>query len=134
MKYVLDFKDYCTKVNSDEKDYNESFYRYYIIDCNNERVASVWFSQMENSGNIYSVSVRLINHLDEKFDIHISYERDKYYPVKYEISMYQNRFCNDEELKNHIKNLQLVNLIAHTIMDIFKEEEHLNKYIKGRNS
>lgn len=131
MKYVLDFKDYCTKVDSDEKDYNESFYRYYILDCDNERVATIWFGQMEDSGNIYSVSIRLINHFNEKFDIYISHKRDDYYPTEYEVIAYQDRFHNDEEMKSHIKNLQLVNLIAHTAMDIFKEEEHTQKYTKG---
>ena len=37
MKYVLDLKDYVTKLNSEEKDYNETFYRYYVLDCNDEK-------------------------------------------------------------------------------------------------
>lgn len=36
MKAVLDLKDFCTKGwNTDEKDYNELFYRYNIVSDNN---------------------------------------------------------------------------------------------------
>ncbi len=132
MKYVLDLKDYVTKLDSDKKDFNESFYRYYILDCDDERVATVWFGQMNDNGHIYSVSVNLINHFGEKFDIFV--KTKDYYPNSYEINIYQNRFTDDNGMKSHIKNAQLTNLIAHTIMDIFKEQEHLNKYLKGRNS
>ena len=131
MKYVLDLKDYVTKLDSEEKDYNESFYRYYILDCDNERVATVWFSQMEDSGNIYSVSIRLLGTFEAKFDLFITHNDESSYPNEYTIISYQARFHNDEEIKLHIKNLQLVNLIAHTAMDIFKEEEHKQKYLHG---
>lgn len=131
MKYVLDLKDYVTKLDSTEKDHNEIFYRYHILDCENEKVATIWFGQMADSGNIYSVSVRLHNDFYEKFDLYISQKGDKYYPTEYEIVAYQDRFYNDEDVKSHIKNLQLVNLIAHTAMDIFKQEEHTQKYTKG---
>lgn len=131
MKYVLDLKDYVTKLDSDEKDYNESFYRYYILDCDNERVATVWFSQMEDSGNIYSVSVKLLGAFESKFDLFITHDNKSYYPNEYTVISYQDKFHNDEEIKSHIKNLQLVSLIAHTAMDIFKEEEHTQKYKKG---
>ena len=131
MKYVLDLKDYVIQLNSNEKDYNENFYRYYILDCDNEKVATVWFSQMEDSGNIYSVSIRLSCEFEAKFDLFITHNNESYYPNEYTVISYQDRFHNDEEMKSHIKNLQLVNLIAHTAMDIFKEEEHIQKYKKG---
>ena len=131
MKYVLDLKDYVTKLDSEEKDYNENFYRYYILDCDNERVATVWFSQMEDSGNIYSVSIRLLGVFESKFDLFITHYSKSYYPNEYTVISYQDKFHNDEEMKSHIKNLQLVNLIAHTAMDIFKEEEHTRKYREG---
>ena len=74
MKYVLDLKDYVTKLDSEEKDYNENFYRYYVLDCNDERVATVWFSQKEDSGNIYTISVRLLSKEFDGFDIFVTDE------------------------------------------------------------
>ena len=131
MKYVLDLKDYVTKLNSEEKDYNETFYRYYVLDCNDERVATVWFSQKEDSGNIYSVYVRILPEEFEEFDIYVTDDAHKYYPQGYEISIPHRKLSDDSEVKEYIKKLQLVNLIAHNIMDILREEEHTQKYTKG---
>lgn len=131
MKYVLDLKDYVTKLNSDEKDYNDSFYRYYILDCNDERIATVWFSQKEDSGNIYSVSVRILSDEFKGFDIYVTDDAHKYYPQGYEISIPHRKLSNDSDVKEYIKKLQLVNLIAHNVMDILREEEHTQKYTKG---
>ena len=131
MKYVLDLKDYVTKLDSEEKDYNENFYRYYILDCNDERIATVWFSQKEDSGNIYSVSVRILPKEFEGFDIYVTDDAHKYYPQGYEISIPHRKLSNDLDVKEYIKKLQLVNLIAHNVMDILREEEHTQKYTKG---
>ena len=131
MRYILDLKDYVTKLDSNEKNYNESFYCYNIIDCDDKVVAKMWFAQMEDSGNIYSVSVRLLGAFESKFDLFITHDSKSYYPNEYTVISYQDKFHNDEEMKSHIKNLQLVNLIAHTAMDILREEEHTQKYTKG---
>lgn len=131
MKYVLDLKDYVTKLDSEEKDYNENFYRYYILDCNDERVATVWFSQKEDSGNIYTVYVRLLYKEFEGFDIYVTDDAHKYYPQGYEISIPHRKLTNDSDVKEYIKKLQLANLIAHNVMDILREEEHTQKYTKG---
>lgn len=131
MKYILDLKDYVTKLNSEEKDYNETFYRYYILDCNDERVATVWFSQKEDSGNIYSVSVRILSEEFEGFDIYFTDDAHKYYPQGYEILTPRRNLSDDTDVKEYIKKLQLVNLIAHNVMDILREEEHTQKYTKG---
>ena len=131
MKYVLDLKDYVTKLNSGEKDYNENFYRYYILDCNDERIATVWFSQKEDSGNIYSVYVRILPEEFEGFDIYVTDDAHKYYPQGYEISIPHRNLSNDSEVKEYIKKLQLVSLIAHNVIDILREEEHTQKYMKG---
>lgn len=131
MKYVLDLKDYVTKLNSNEKDYNDSFYRYYILDCNDEKVATVWFSQKEDSGNIYSVSVRILSEEFNGFDIYVTDDAHKYYPQGYEISIPHRKLSDDSDVKEYIKKLQLVNLIAHNVMDILREEEHTHKYTKG---
>ena len=131
MKYVLDLKDYVTKLNSDEKDYNDIFYRYYVLDCNNERIATVWFSQKEDSGNIYSVCVRILSEEFEGFDIYVTDDAHKYYPQAYEISIPHRKLSNDSDVKEYIKKIQLVNLIAHNVMGILREEEHTQKYTKG---
>ena len=131
MRYVLDLKDYVTKLNSDKKDYNENFYRYYILDCNGEKVATVWFSQKEDSGNIYSVSIKLLPEEFEGFDIYVTDDAHKYYPQAYEISIPHRKLSDDSDVKEYVKKLQLVNLIAHNVMDILREEEHTQKYTKG---
>lgn len=131
MRYVLDLKDYVTKLHSEEKDYNENFYSYDIIDCNDKVVAKVWFAQMEDSGNIYSVSIRILPEEFEGFDIYVTDDAHKYYPQAYEISVPRRKLSNDLDVKEYIKKLQLVNLIAHNVMDILREEEHTQKYTKG---
>lgn len=131
MKYVLDLKDYVTKLNSNEKDYNDSFYRYHILDCNDEIIATVWFSQKEDSGNIYSVYIRILPEEFEGFDIYVTDDAHKYYPQAYEISIPHRKLSADSDVKEYIKKLQLVNLIAHNVMDILREEEHTQKYMKG---
>ena len=130
MKYVLDLKDYVTKFHSEQKDYNDVFYRYNILDCSDVQVATVWFSQKEDSGNIYTVSVRLSAEF-EGFDIYVTDDAHKYYPQGYEISVPHKRLSTDSDMKEYIKKLQLVNLIAHNVMDILREEEHTQKYTKG---
>ena len=131
MRYVLDLKDYVTKLHSEEKDYNENFYSYNIIDCEDKVVAKVWFAQMEDSGNIYSVSIRILPEEFEGFDIYVTDDAHKYYPQGYEISIPHRKLSDDLDVKEYIKKLQLVNLIAHNVMDILREEEHTQKYTKG---
>jgi hypothetical protein len=130
MKYVLDLRDYVTKINTDKKDTNECFYRYNILDCDDNIIAVVWFTQMEDSGNIYSVYVRILPEEFEGFDIYVTYA-DKYYPQAYEISIPHRKLSDDYDVKEYIKKLQLVNLIAHNVMDILKEKEHRQKYLLG---
>lgn len=131
MKYVLYLKDYITKLNTDKKDTNEYFYRYNILDCDDNIVAIVWFSQKEDSGNIYSIYVKILPEEFEGFHIYVTDDAHKYYPQGYEISIPHRNLSSDSDVKEYIKKLQLVNLIAHTAMDIFKEEEHTQKYTKG---
>lgn len=131
MKYILDLRDYVTKLNTDKKDTNECFYRYNILDCDDNITAVVWFSQKEDSGNIYSVYVRILPEEFEGFDIYVTDDAHKYYPQGYEISIPHRKLSDDSDVKEYIKKLQLVNLIAHNVMDILREEEHTQKYTKG---
>lgn len=128
MKYVLDMKDFCTKSpHSDEKDYNERFYRYCIVNEQGDLFAIVWFAQMVDSGNIYTVSVALKKeYLRDRFDIYIkNNDKDRgYYPERFEISVSSERLTTDN-FQQHIDALAEGYSIAHTVMEIFSDEEHL---------
>ena len=124
MKFVLDIKDFCTKINSDEKDYNIQFYRYLIYDVDNVTYATVWFSQKLDSGNIYSVSVRLKDDdMDDYFDIYIKDDNDSFYPEYFEISASSVRLTCDSFSQYKVM-LDKVYDVANTVMQIFKQEEH----------
>ena len=130
MRYVLDLKDYVTKLNSDEKDYNDSFYRYYILDCNDERIATVWFSQKEDSGNIYSVYCQLKSSKLENFGLFIDVPLDgPYKPNRYEIRI-KNPHINEENFHTIHKGLEMTRTLAHCVMSIFDNEEHTRWNIK----
>ena len=134
MKYILDMKEFCQKVpHSDEKNYNERFYRYRIEDAYGTLVALVWFSQMVDSGNIYSVSVALKKeYLRDCFDIYITngVENREFYPVRFEMSLKGERLTT-ENYHQYIYALAEGYTIAQTIMEIFKDEEHLRKHKEG---
>lgn len=121
MIYKLSLKDYCTKVNSDEKDFNERFYRYDIVDLEGNHKATVWFGQMVNSRNIYSVSVSLDMKYNEKFDLYIICPEDAYYPKEYEVVSYQDRYYNYADVDEHCRLLKEVYEIGRTIMSIFAD-------------
>ena len=127
MKYVLDMKDFCTKIHSQEKDYNEQFYRYLIYDVDNVLYACVWFTQMLDSGNIYSVSVRIRDEvMEDYFDIYIKDDNDSFYPQYFEISSSSARLKADN-FNQYKSMLDRVYEIANTVMEIFKDEEHTSK-------
>ena len=127
MKYVLDLKDFCTKINSEEKDYNEQFYRYLIYDVDNITYATVWFAQMVDSGDIYSVSVRIRDEvMEDYFDIYIKDDNDSFYPEYFEISSSSARL-KKENFNQYKDMLDKVYDVANTVMDIFKQEEHISK-------
>ena len=94
MIYKLVLKDYCSKVDSDEKDFNERFYRYDIVDLEDKHYATVWFGQMVNSKNIYTVSVSLDMKYNEKFNLYINCPSNEYYPKEYEVVSYQKSVSN----------------------------------------
>lgn len=123
MIYKLVLKDYCTKVDSDEKDFNERFYRYDIVDLEGNRYATVWFGQMVNSKNIYTVSVSLDMKYNEKFNLYITCPRDEYYPKEYEVVSYQDRYYNYADVDEHCKLLKEVYEIGRTIMSIFADAD-----------
>ena len=130
MKYVLDMKDFCTKYpHSDEKDYNEQFYRYLIMDEQGTVYAVVWFGQMVDSGNIYSVSVAIKDEeLREYFEIYVKNEDSDrgYYPERFEMSLHTARITNDN-YHCYQTCLAMGYSISNAIMEIFEDKEHTSK-------
>lgn len=135
MKAVLDLKDFCQKApNSEEKNYNEQFYRYNIVNNINEVVAVVWFAQMVDSGNIYTVSVSIKDEkLREEFEIFVTCDlpRDTYYPSKFQMGCWSKRL----DTTNFYQYQEALNrgfVIGHTVMSIFDLPEHINPYKEAR--
>jgi len=130
MQVVLDLKDFCRKApNSDERDYNEQFYRYNITDMG-EVVAVVWFAQMVDSGNIYSVSVAIkdevVRDICEVF-VRCGLSRDIYYPSDFHISLLSKRL-NTQNFDDFKMALDAAYEIVNKVMTIFDSPEHLNPY------
>lgn len=134
MQAVLDFKDFCRKApHSDERDYNEQFYRYNIMN-EGQVVAVVWFAQMVDSGNIYSVSVAIkdevVREICEIF-VQCDLPKDVYYPSNYQLSLWSKRL-NTENFDDFKMALDAGYEIANTVMTIFSSPEHLNPYKEAR--
>ena len=134
MKYVLDMKDFCQKApHSDEKNYNELFYRYNIMDME-QVVAVVWFAQMVDSGNIYTVSVAIKDEVVSKvcqIFVDCDKPRDTYYPGDFEMLLWSNRL-NTQNFDDFKMALDAGYEIANTVMTIFSSPEHLNPYKEAR--
>lgn len=126
MKYIMDMKDFCSKSpDSDEKNYNEQFYRYRIVNAQDELLALVWFTQMLDSGNIYTACVALKTELRDSFDIYVRNEdKDRgYYPKRFELSVSSQRI-NSDNYRKYTYDLAEAYSIACTVMEIFKDPEH----------
>lgn len=125
MKYVLDLKDYCTRLDSDLKDMNECFYRYNIVDDADNVLAVVWFTQMEDTGNIYSVCCRLESEKLKNFGLFISVPLDgPYRPSNYEIRI-KEPYVNEENFYRMHTGLEMARNVARCVMSIFGNEEHI---------
>jgi hypothetical protein len=125
MKYILDMRDYVTRLDSELKDMNECFYRYNIVDDINNILATVWFTQMEDTGNIYSVCCRLESEKLKDFSLSINVPIDgPYRPNNYDIKI-KNTYVNEENFYKIQTGLEMTRNIAHCIMNIFGNEEHI---------
>ena len=130
MKYILDLKDYVTRLDSDLKDMNECFYRYNIVDDMGNVLAVVWFTQMEDTGNIYSVACRLESNKLEDFGLFINVPIDgPYRPNNYDIRI-KNTYVNETNFYKIQTGLEMTRNIAHCVMSIFGNEEHIRWNIK----
>ncbi len=102
----------------------EIFYRYNI----NGNL--VWFSQMRDSGNIYSVSVRLNDYLDDYFNVWVCCDDNKlFYPNDITIEMRHSNI-KQEEVSRVVSDINYVNRLCDMIMSIFKTKEHYALWYK----
>lgn len=101
-----------------EIDNNEVFYRY-NIDGN-----LVWFTQMQDSGNIYSVSVKLNDSPDKYFKVWVKCDDNKiFYPNDIEIEM-KHSYIKPEDIGRVISDMHYIDNLCNMIMMIFKLYEH----------
>lgn len=110
---------------------NEIFYRYVVTEKDSDtHTTTVWFTQKQDFGYIYSVNVKLSDYLNKFFDIYFDIPLDgPYYPtsnnlivktkcetVKYESLLSYSNMCDT------VRNLCI------EIMKIFKDTEHYKLY------
>lgn len=119
MKIELEIKKFMEHWTG-EVDTNEIFYRY-NIDGN-----LVWFSQMQDSGNIYAVYVRLKECFNECFDVWI---HCNFYPDDIDIEV-KNSHIKQAEVERVISDINYINNLCDVIMSIFKSEEHYGLWCK----
>lgn len=124
MKYVLDLKDYVTRLDSDLKDINECFYRYNITDDADNIIATVWFTQMQDSGNIYTVSCRLLSHKLEDFNLYFNIPMNgPYMPANWYFRP-PNIGINENNFYGYTTAIEMTRNVAQCVMSIFSNEEH----------
>lgn len=128
MKYILDLKDCVTKLDTNLKDINEAFYRYRIVDNNNNDLAIAWFTQKVDTGHIYCASCRTLADKVEKFGIFFDVPLDgPYKPNSYYIKLpYQ--YVNEENYQAIQTGTEMAKNIADCIMSIFDNYEHTEGY------
>lgn len=107
-------------------DENDIFYRY-DIDGN-----LVWFSQKQDSGNIYSVSVSLKNMPNRYFDVWVKCDDNKiFYPNNIEIEM-RHAYLETEDIGRIVADIHYIDRLCDMIMSIFKMEEHYGLWYEKR--
>ena len=118
MEIILETKQSILDLDG-KPDENELFYRY-NIDGN-----LVWFAQEQKSGNIYSVSVRLTEDLEEYFDVWVSHNDSRllFYPNDITIVIKRAKI-KTEDIGKVITNINYINRLCDMIMSIFKTKEH----------
>ena len=98
------------------------FYRYNISDT------IVWFEQYQNSGHIYTVSVRPSVELEGiKFYVQDGSKHEVYYPEWVEIDV-EHTELNADQVDEYISKLKLAKEVAKVIEDIFNCPEHIDLY------
>ena len=130
MKYSLALKA-PVKTMSGEVDHNEMFHLYNITDDNFDQVlATVAFTQLQDTGNIYSARVRLSSaEVRDKATIFINEDVEGGYPASYYVALSSTRLLPNE-INSYVETLSLLSQIAECAMSVFEQEEHHSKYYK----
>ena len=127
MEVVLETKQFM-KNWDDTIDKNDVFYRY-NIDGN-----LVWFSQKQDSGNIYSVSVRLNKNPNEYFDVWVRCDDNRlFYPNDITIQMKPSRI-KQEDVDRIVSDIHYIDRVCDMIMSILKSKEHYDLWYEHHKS
>lgn len=103
---------------------NEIFYRY-NIDGN-----LVWFSQHQDSGNIYSTSIRLNDSSSKYFNVWVKCDDNKtFYPNGIELEM-KHSHLRTEDIGRVVADIHYIDRLCDAIMSIFKMDEHYGLWCK----
>jgi hypothetical protein len=107
-----------------ERDEGDIFYRYNIDGT------LVWFSQYQQNGNIYTVSVRPSKKLEDfEFYVQDDSRKEKYYPEYVEINTSHERLTV-EQIDGYVSALKYAKEIAEAIIGIFESGVHKECYDK----
>ena len=133
MNIILELKKHPIGLAGKEiKD--ELFYKYDI------EGTKVWFTQHLKTGNIYSVSISLPEHLSNIACLYVDCDsHSAYYPSSVDISLCSNKinisldaYSTDfPVLSEYIKNLEYLKELSLSILEIFKDSEHESLYMKN---
>lgn len=115
MKAILELK----KV----RDEGDIFHRYNIDGT------QVWFVQYQDSGNIYTVSVRAGDEIKEDFRFYVQdgSHNERYYPEYIEINTNHERLTIGQ-VDDYVSGLLYAKKIAKAIMELFENGEHIELY------
>jgi hypothetical protein len=105
------------------EDGSEIFYRYGINDTH-----KVWFTQMQDSGNIYSVSISAKQGVTDEFEYYASGQHtDDYYPNRF-VLRGPSRNMTVEDTGLFIEDMKRAQNILHGIQRFFETGVHALKY------
>lgn len=128
LKCVLDLSEFVTD-SKGNKLTNELFFRYHIVNDQDEVLAKVWFAQMMDTGNVYSVSILLSKELDENFSVYIESDSDDYYPQRFQLCPYSARLYT-HNFTRYKENLETAFEIGNEVMNLFNSGIHYEKYME----
>ena len=110
-------------------DGSEIFYRYGINDTH-----KLWFTQMQDSGNIYSVSISAKQGICDEFEYYASgAHTDDFYPNRF-VLRGPSRNMTIEETGAFIEDMRRAQTILHGVQKFFETGVHALKYWAERAS
>ena len=127
MEIILETKQFVIDLDG-KLDENDVFYRY-NIDGN-----LVWFSQDQDRGNIYSVSVRLADSLCEYYDVWVERNDDRpFYPNDITIEIKRAKI-KTEDIGRVVADIHYIKKLSDMIMSIFETKEHYDLWYEHHKS